>query len=196
MEQRILFCNIAWMKYYCGATEDDIPKGNLGYIRKYGTGEEIYNFYKQSGNCVHGYVATRTMADETAKNGQRYCRINIERISHEVQHDNEKGDFVKGVLVVFFAQKIIVGWYKNATVYRQMQEEECHGKKRCYNIEADYDNAKLIPVDERYFGVQSGRNRNSRFGFGQAPYWFADKEEAQDFVSKARKYIDDSSKEQ
>ncbi len=171
MKRRILFCNIAWMKYYRGVTCDDIPEGNQGYIKKYSNGGEVHNFKERKG-MVHGFVEPRTIKGKV-------CEIKIEKIDPHYKNKEKIDD----VLVIFCARERnqpcrIVGWYKNAIVYRRMQGSGVDQ----YNIVANYQDTTLLPVNERDIIVPSKRKKDALYGFGQASYWFADREEAQGFV--------------
>jgi len=42
---RVLFCNTAWMNAYQGRTDIDPPYNGGSWVRRSGTGSEIYNFY-------------------------------------------------------------------------------------------------------------------------------------------------------
>lgn len=42
--KKILFCNIAWMEYYKGVTDDDIPINGGEWVNKNKYGHEAYNF--------------------------------------------------------------------------------------------------------------------------------------------------------
>lgn len=142
----MLMCNCAWMKYYEGITETDYPINGGEFIAKNGYGHEVINFQK-NGNFVYGYVQ--------ARNGT----IDIDKIG-------EKGlDYVDDILVVWRAKSkvgsVVIGWYKNARVYRHEQEgnnrrhfdydgETYHPG---YLIRARAEDAFLIPVQQRFFPV-------------------------------------------
>ncbi len=103
---KMLLCNVSWMKYYCGVTSDDIPRHGGAYVREHGFGHEAINFLPYHG-MVYGYVQLRTGT------------ISISRL------DSAATDKVDNVLVAWRARSsrgsVIVGWYKNATVYRRLQ---------------------------------------------------------------------------
>ena len=42
--ERIVFCNIAWMKWYQGVREDDDPRNGGAYVKKYHDAGEALNF--------------------------------------------------------------------------------------------------------------------------------------------------------
>ncbi|MGD1019752.1 MAG: DUF3883 domain-containing protein [Verrucomicrobiia bacterium] len=104
---KILLCNVSWMKWYSGISEDDTPKHGGDYVRKHGYGHEAINFKPHNG-VMYGFVQLRTGT------------ININRL------DPDSLDKVEDVLVVWRARSnegsVVVGWYKHATVYRQNQK--------------------------------------------------------------------------
>ena len=109
----IFFCNIGYMNEYRGCNiRDPISNGGT-FVNEEGTGGEVCNFLKCDDGRVYGYFNTSNSA--TKKDAQ----VKIERIVAEAKGKK----FVSGVDVVFTATRpqggrTIVGWYKNATVYR------------------------------------------------------------------------------
>lgn len=96
---------------------------------------------------------------------------------------------IGNVLVVFCAKpdngpNVIVGWYKNATVYRRRPSY----MGRDYNIEADKNDCFLLPEKERRFHVP--RAKKDGFGFGQANIWYAQEAGCADYITAVLKYID------
>lgn len=80
------------------------------------------------------------------------------------------GDKLQNVLVVFVARnpesggQFIVGWYKNATVYRYEQNSNLKARHQLgYFLEAPVGNGVLLPKRRRSFIVPRGKG-----GFGQA----------------------------
>jgi hypothetical protein len=59
--KRLLLCRTAWMRNYQGL-KGDKPKGSSAYIKKYGSGHEVYNFLP-SGDRMYGYVEFRGSLD-------------------------------------------------------------------------------------------------------------------------------------
>ena len=82
---RILFCNVGWMKKYAGNINDRLING--GSYNKKNLGGEIYNFLPHKGLC-YGFV------QPPGKNGT----IHIERIGA-----NRKDDVIDEVLVIWTA---------------------------------------------------------------------------------------------
>lgn len=157
MNEFVLMCNMAWMKNYDGISADDFPINGGKFIDENGHGHEVLNF-RRHGKYVYGYVQ--------AKNHT----INVDRIGAE------GADFVDGVTVVWRARSrrgsVVVGWYKNARVYRNAQEPSesraysFRGKKHRpgYSIRSLVGDAVLlkpsqrllrVPVTHKGFGSQT-----------------------------------------
>jgi 5-methylcytosine-specific restriction protein A len=105
IKMAILFCNVGWMEKYNGIKDDSIERG--GSYNRNETGHEVCNFSSIRGR-VYGYV-------------QPTGQIKIEKIGADKEDES-----ISGVTVVWTAgPKIggtaVVGWYKNATVYREYQ---------------------------------------------------------------------------
>ncbi|ENV01073.1 MULTISPECIES: HNH endonuclease [Acinetobacter] len=173
---RILFCNIGWMRKYNGMDGDILERG--GSYNDNQIGHEVCNFTNMDGS-VFGYVRSSG-------------KINITKLGA-----NQDDQYIDGVTVVWTASSksggtVIVGWYKNATVYKE--EVYCEfssklHKQNCvkfYRIKADFEDAYLLPIDEREFGIPRG----VKGGIGQSNVWYAKGEEAKPLVEKVKKYIE------
>lgn len=130
---KILFCKIKHMKYYKGICDND-PIPDIPKKRNIG---EQYNF--------------KPVLD---KNRKILCRGYFEHRENQINLENigncHCSDSISGVLVVWFeylkeTRKLqIVGWYKNATVYRNVKKlPEWH------YITADAENCVLLPEHVR-----------------------------------------------
>jgi len=171
----IVFCNIGWMKHYDGIRGDSIQRG--GAYNKHSVGHEVCNFTPCNGS-VYGYV-------------QPTGRISVERLG--AQKDADHAD---SVTVVWTAGPekggtAIVGWYTNATVFRDLQPIPKPSQKHRTNYIPGYlvitsvKDAHLIPVAERDFLIP----RAVRGGIGQSNVWYADKPESADLVAEVFKYV-------
>lgn len=171
----ILFCNVGWMNHYNGIHDDSIKRG--GEYNQHSTGHEVCNFSNTAGT-LYGYV-------------QPTGQIKIERLGA-----NKNDCFVSGVTVVWTAGPenggtAVVGWYENATVYREAQtlsKPSALQKKngiKSYRVKAPADQAVLLPVERRELMIP----RAVKGGIGQSNVWFADKEESQEIVSRVRALI-------
>ena len=120
---RILFCKISSMKYYKGACEQDIPVYGGKFVEENGYGHEELNFFPvdmeglEEPECV-GFVEPKS------NRGVRNT-LHIEKI--EGCDAMRKEPLVDDVLVVWCAKRdygdvTVVGWYKHATVWRDLQD--------------------------------------------------------------------------
>lgn len=151
----MLLCHIAWMEKYSGERK---MVGGHGYVRKTGVGEERWNFKPHRGR-MFGY-ATNT-------------GIDIGRLGAE------RGDScAHPVDVVWTATKpeggrVVVGWYRDAEVYRTLQSGHRGRRKAFWNIEAAEKNCRRLEVKERTLFVESMREG----GYPARRTWFADEYE-------------------
>ena len=182
---RVLFCNVGWMKYYNGITEDDELKYGGAYVERTGDGGEQYNFMYYNGR-YYGYVNTGSTQGLPNK-------MHIERINGGCTEP----DKAENVLVIWTAKDDnngvkIIGWYENATVYRDYQYFNTIDLPVCeffYNITAEAENCTLLPVEERTFTVPRARTSKDGIGMGQSNIWYADKYEAREFVKSVVEYV-------
>ncbi|MCD7879638.1 MAG: hypothetical protein LUG16_06890 [Candidatus Gastranaerophilales bacterium] len=115
---RILYCKIGWMKNYTGKQNGNPRRG--GAYNDESTGHEIYNFKSYSGK-YYGFVGQ----------GKKKT-IHIEKLGAD-----KNSESVKNILVVFVATadekgQYIVGWYKDAFVYRDSKTVQRFGNFRKY----------------------------------------------------------------
>ncbi len=194
---KIIFFNIGWMKYYQGLSsdfDDDIKFGGA-FVDKNSFGHEIYNFQPHSGK-LYGYV------QPVYKKSHEMGTININRLSGV--RSNKK---IKDVLVVFVAKspitesRRIVGWYKNATVYRNYQEPPpnsnriYNGEKIGYYTEANLADCRLLKDEQRENSnilIPAGKGQK---GMGRSNVWYADKETNKPLVKSVLKFINNYSGE-
>lgn len=176
----MLFCNTGWMEHFQGNTTADTIKGGGSYVVKNGMGHEVCNFLSHSG-MLYGFVQG---------GGQG---INITRLGAETND----GD-IKGVTVVWTAKRpngrtVIVGWYRDATVFRKYQKHtntppvHATNKIDSYLITAHASEATLLPVDARVLQVPRGM----KGGMGQSLVWFADDPLTESFLKQVRTLIKD-----
>lgn len=182
MCKRILFCNVGYLEFYDSALDTKPIENGGEYPRKNKTGGEINNFRVYEDGKCYGFVEQGSI-NATQKT------IHIERID-----SNYKGkDEIPNVTVVFCANSplinktVIVGWYKNATVFRRVKE--LNGIR--YNITANGDDAVRIPEKDRT--MEFSRANSGKFGFGESNLRYADEdsEEVKRFVSKVFDYIEE-----
>ena len=188
---KVLFCKISGMKYYKGACNDDVPYNGGLFVEQNGYGHEEFNFLpiqlddEIEAVCL-GFV-------EPKSNKGTRNTIHIERI--EGCGALVKDLVVDDVLVVWCATRengdaTVVGWYKNASVFRELQGwtmvyEDHTEEERCYNVRANASDCVLLPRQERNrycWSIPSARRTRS-YGFGQSMVWYPD-ERATAFVQK------------
>lgn len=155
----LVFINIGWMVNYAGPSPADPTLGNFGHLKTHSVGHEAWNFKLLRGKA-YGYVP-------------RSARIRLERLG------GAKGaSSLSGITVVWIARNprdkrtYIVGWYKNATVYRN---EDAIKKRRSpefdvyYQIEAPADGVTLLHPDARVFPIPTTKEKGN---LGQNPVWY------------------------
>ncbi len=183
---KMIFLNIGWMENYQGLDDDSIAGGG-SFVQRYNESRdadsyppcEIYNFQPYEG-YMYGFV--RVTAGS----------MKIERLGASPR-DNS----IDGILVVWVAKSssdgtVIVGWFKNATVYRDCQlPPEGSGRKRegrhewGYRVSAKEEDCRLLPIERRVLRVPRG----GKGAMGQSNVWYADKPENSAFRQKVREFI-------
>ena len=205
MKKPIVFARIADMEYYRGITETDKPHNGGAYVSETGVAHECYNFDPVSsddGNFCLGFVMLIGNAKETD------IQIRLENIIG--CEGCKKADAVEGVTVVWCAKTAnsqntrVVGFYKNATVYRYPQQIEFiddNGEVsylQQFNFIAKKEDCVLLPRHDRYTKSEwyiplSGKHGYD-FGFGRSNIWFANSKEKNhdehEFVERMIKSID------
>lgn len=125
---KLLFVNVPWMKYYSGEGDEEKIVPSCGY-----SFQSVNGFY-------YGYI------DELSE-------IPVEQFE-DVSPDAVKAD---NVTVVWTAknkqgQNKVIGWYKNAEVYRHVIEKLTLESERVifkYNLKAPEKDCILLPVELR-----------------------------------------------
>ena len=151
-------------------------KGNLGYH-----GSEIYNFRKTylneredisgvipAGDYCLGFWPTKLLPDG------KWRYSSIERVRGS-GYPNRPIPYLDKVTLVWFAklpetdELIVVGWYFDATIYRNHQEIAEEGY--VYNVRASYNNCTLLPEELRDSKIWRGPyNDIEGFGFNKVNY--------------------------
>jgi hypothetical protein len=152
-QQRILLVRTAWMKYYNGRTKNDPPMSGAKYIKENKDGGEIYNFKNRNGK-IFGYIPY--IGD-----------LNISKLGA-----NTSDEKIKNVTVVFCATHPvekgmrIVGWYKNATVFRNAQYNTYTWGN---HILAETSQCKLVDFNNRFCNIPNTFGRSAIFYFSRHP---------------------------
>lgn len=170
----IVFLRIAWMKDYEGVTDTDIPKGAGSYVAKNKTGEEIYNYLAKGGK-YYGFARIHGGAN-----------INITKLGA-----SKDATQINNVTVVFFAtnptyrSQYIVGWYKNATLFKKLQKvTRASGVTQDYVTSCNVADGKLLPIKERNYEVT---------GPGQTNLWYPNSYLSKDELKKLLTYLNNPS---
>ena len=179
---KVVFCNIAWMKFYCGIDNSDMPKNGGAFVKNNNDACESFNFYPYNHYCL-GYVRAP---------GERLNLARVEDVSDDV-------DKIDDVTVVFVATnengRYIVGWYEHAEMYRYYQffddgvvENHTYWE---YNFKTKEENAHLIPEELRNFRILSASKAGAGMGMGQSNLWYADSAVTKEkFVPKVLEYLE------
>jgi len=161
------------MDRYQGLMDGDQIIGGGSYVKEEGRGHEICNFAPNT-NVLYGYVQPPG------------AQIDIERIGASADDES-----INGVTVIWTAARptggtVVVGWYKNATVFRKYQKFPKPPRIQKQNgidgywIKAPAYQASLLLVDERTLEIP----RQVKGGMGQANVWYADKPESASIVKR------------
>ncbi|SHE27878.1 5-methylcytosine-specific restriction enzyme A [Lampropedia hyalina DSM 16112] len=173
----LIFFNIGWMNKYNGIAGDSIERG--GKYNQHSIGHEVCNFTNNKGT-LYGYVQP---VGESIK---------IEKLGASKQDDR-----IDGVTVVWTAGPesggtVVVGWYREATVYRNLQRIKSPNKLQTENgvtyfrANASAENAVLLPVEQRELIIP----RAVKGGIGQSNVWFAESKESRKLVEQVTALID------
>jgi hypothetical protein len=171
----MIFLNIAWMKNYDGETEDDKPKDGGIWDEK----NEVCNFANVDNRC-YGFVYPLNLG-----------QINIDRIGADPVSEK-----IDDVTVIWTAKHVhfgtvVVGWYNNATLYRNPQQvinSPLHHKNNVevFYAECAFEDAILLPERQRTFQIPRGEG-----GMGQYLIWYADTKFGPETKHKLSTYIDE-----
>lgn len=175
---KIVFCNIAGMKYYRGITDEDKPNKGGRYVKETGMAYECYNFQPCNHFC-YGY----------------FQHVGRQLDLQRVEGNSKTIKVLHNITVIWVASRKIVGLYDNADLFRYLQSfseplfDENHVDWE-YWAKAREENVYLIPVEERNFEVPSASKIGTGKGMGQAPIWYADTEWARTiFLPQVEEYL-------
>jgi hypothetical protein len=170
---KFLFAHISWMPKYSGRMSEHIFSTH-GYVVENKKAGERSNF-KEIDGLFYGYVPVP--------------RINIDRLGAE-----EGADHIDKITVIWFAnnplkpnEAFIVGWYRNARVFRDTQLRGEYG----YRISCNATDATLLAESVRDFRIPHVRSLEGRtlgYGYGQSSIWYAEGVPPE-FLDKVAKYI-------
>jgi hypothetical protein len=150
------------MRRYRGPQPSDEKPVGGGSYTKGELGNEAFNFLPLNGEVL-GYF--QPQLQPLAVRLEHPSTIALGRIEARF-----KGEELKGVLAVFVATdpkrggQRIVGWFREATVYRHAQPSSAKERNRfSYFLKARAENAFLVPETRRAFKIPGGKG-----AFGQA----------------------------
>lgn len=170
------------------ATYSDLAEpafANHGWIKANNQGGEALNFLAVQ-EKYYGFVQHN---DKSGGNG--VARISIEKLGKPT------GDIVGGITVVLCASDpttdklLVVGWYNEATVYRNYIRRPDTDKIE--HIRFTSKKAVLIPESKRAFEIPRARSSEGRVlgGFGQSDIWYGIMEpKAEKLRKELFKYIE------
>ena len=196
---RVVFCRIGWGTDYSGP--EKLRYGG-SYVEEHETGNEVLNFRPYqilTPDPISGTEKTQDMFlgsyETKSTNGKITNQTHIEKIrglGALGRNDNQ----AEQITVIWFARSpdqsgsYIVGWYRDATVYRYYQDmyDENDDFVRGYNISCLCRDAVLLAPEERLreewriprFRTVNGQKKY--FGPGQANVWYAREPEADQFI--------------
>lgn len=157
IKMRILYCRVGWMNSYRGSAVEK-PEGG-GKYNKENIGFEVYNYFGYKGK-YYGFV-----------------EVGVNKSIHVEKLCGDKADYAEDVLVIWVARKpgggqVIVGWYENATIYRNLQDipDEVMTARdlkdhNIYNVFSE--KVFLLESDQRNFRID---------GMGHSNIWYGDPE--------------------
>jgi hypothetical protein len=185
MDQKMIFFNVGWMDFYQGLNKGDTLKNGGLHNESYKWGGEIMNF-EPFERQMYGYVQPKVSENQDYHGST----IRIERLEPKAV------DSIPGVLVVWTATDpdhggtYVIGWYKNATIFRNWQKDP-KGSKRKFEREplgyfaiAGEEDCKLLPRYARTLRVP----RKGPGSMGRSNVWFA--EEAPKFKQQVLDLIE------
>ena len=176
----IIFARIASMNYYKGINNNDQPENGGAFVRETNLAHECHNFdvvkFDDGKEECWGFV----QLIGGSKNNE--LQIKIENIVGCEGYKKE--EWVNGVTVVWCAKANgsknlrVVGFYKNATVFRHYQSEDFSDDYTQYfNFAAEKKDCVLLPYHERFnngaWYVPTSHKNNYDFGFGRSSIWYA-----------------------
>lgn len=183
---KVLFARIGFMKFYKGPKPGDEKPVGGGSYNSTEVGHEAYNFLSIDGHR-YGYFQPHMTPPYD---------INIKRID-----PNCDADQIDNVLVIWFATnpiakgQVVVGWYKNATVFRSIQSPTSLPQRGNYNynIIAKAKDCTLLPISKRKYpvGHDTASTKEGNPGQANAFYTLDEKGQEKDIKDTKNAWIKD-----
>lgn len=180
MTTKILFARIGYMRHYAGPLPDDERPVGGGSFNVSDVGHELYNFRPSNGQ-LYGYFQPSTKTNQ----------VNLGRIDPSARDAKS----LHSVLLIFVAPRpgvgqVIVGWYKDAQVYRKPRKSAPgRPKQNIYFASANLGNGVLLPESARNYSIENG---SGKMGEANVCYPLDRKgapKKNSDWVEKARDYV-------
>ncbi|MCY3986118.1 MAG: DUF3883 domain-containing protein [Candidatus Dadabacteria bacterium] len=171
---KMVFFHIAWMQHYCKSDGSDPAIGPHRHLKNNGQAHECFNFLPRNGRCYgyfpgdRGIVISKLGAPKQAKHVDNVVCVWV------AEHPEQK-------------MKLIVGWYRNARVYRTRNHEaepsgnQLNGKDIQYSTVTFEDHCTLVPAPRRTFEIPTRPG-----GLGRSNVWYGGNDR---FREKVRDYI-------
>lgn len=178
LQRKVLFARVGWMRFYYGPIPgDERPVGGGKYTLS-NVGGEVYNF-RNTNDRLYGYFQPPMASN----------RVNLGRIDRSAAAAKSLSD----VLVVLVSRRpeggqVIVGWYGDAMVFRDVRMSP--GKfKHSYFCVSKRKDCVLLPEYNRTFEIPNGAG-----GFGEANVCYSldnkGEEKNLDWMSRAIDFIE------
>lgn len=170
---RLIVAHVVWVDRYQG---DTATVRNVGHRFEQAdhideNSGEVFNFSPIDGRCI-GYVPRFTQ--HTTKAPKRFKTMNIDRLGA-----SPLDNFLNGVTVVWTAtpgqgkQRVIVGWYENATANRIATTGlDPSRPDESFYFSAPADHCFLIPAELRDFEIQHARKASDGDGPGNDAFYY------------------------
>ena len=107
-------------------------------------------------------------------------RVDLRRLG-----GGSKDDKVHDVTVVWVADRLVVGWYKNATVYAEIKTPHPANAKIDYRATCLVQHGRELPQHERTFNVVEAGAR-----FGRSRRWYPQAIKDRAFISRLCSYLE------
>jgi hypothetical protein len=183
----MLLCRTVWFEHY-DARPDDRFYGTHRYATAGNIPHEIKNFLPTKEAKLLGFVQVRNWGN-----------VNINRLGASLNDEN-----IAGITVVWCAQHplgrgiVVTGWYSNATVFREPQDDEPQGwalddDRWSHRIVARVADSQLVDATQRDFIVQPKGTPSNKRVFGMADLSYVE-ETHPALVGRIYSYIDGQSR--
>ena len=163
---QLIFFHIGWMKRYRGPDHDDGTIGPHKHLQDNRFGHECFNFRPQGGKC-YGYVPRGI---DISKN------LGASR----------NAEFIDDIVCVWLAKdpernvRVIVGWYRDARVFRSSDHRAKPSGNRLDRHDIEYlavaaeTDCTLVPVSRRTLKIPTRHEVPG--GLGQSTVWYGGNE--------------------